>query len=313
MVELYIAAVLKYLRLEEREEAERVLREKLGSDPLSERETILSLGHPEECARTFFTTERSLIGSVYIGRYKQALKITIPLLAVILALSSIIPLFFQPVRITIALLATKTLIAAFNATYHSLFWITLIFIILSKAQVSLPKRKWDAPTAAKLLGEEDLTIKGSSMILDLVFQSLWFVALVFFFANVGWLAIYGRGTPIPLFGDAVRIYIIGWMVLALVNIGLTIYKYFAGAWNRPLFFVASTVELVGVIYTATVITRMHLYHPSFVALLSLGRLTIIARAIGALLIVLTLLEQINNGFSVISGTSPEKRSASILQ
>jgi hypothetical protein len=56
-----------------------------------------------------------------------------------------------------------------------------------------------------------------------------------------------------------------------------------------------------------------LYHPSFVALLSLGRLTIITRAIGALLIVLTLLEQINNGFSVISGTSPEKRSVSTLQ
>jgi hypothetical protein len=313
MQEHYIAAVLKHLKADEREKAERSLQEKFAENPASIRETILLLGHPEECARTFFTTERSLIGSAYIGRYKQALKITIPLLAAVLALSSIIPLFFQPVRITVALLVTKALIATFKAAYHSLFWITLIFIILSKAQVPLPKRRWDAARAAKLLGEEDLTIKRSSMIFDLVFQSLWLVALVFFFANAGWLAIYGRGTPIPLFSDAVRIYVIGWMVLALMNIGLTIYKYFASMWNRPLFFIASSVELIGVIYTTVVITRVDLYHPSFVALLSLGRLTIITRAIGALLIVLTLLEQINNGFSVISGTSPEKRSASTLQ
>ncbi|MCK9549108.1 MAG: hypothetical protein M0Q37_11410 [Sphaerochaeta sp.] len=301
MVDAYIGAVLSRLDRREREYAQEQLKEifALSTDVTA---TIGALGHPADCAIRFYAPKRWPVNREYRHGYRKSLAIAMASFSLILLLLLLIPPFFQPVRITASLLLQRALAAIFTALILSLGSVTLVFFILSSRPIVLKRRRWDEETMVRTLSIDDLAIKSSTIVLDMMFSLLWLGFLLTLLLHPLVVVLQGR----PVFSVMVRPVVVAWMLLALCSLILDSVKLKRRRYSRRLVVLESTLDSITLVYTTVVLTRWHLYHPDFVQLVGQARLKIVVQALLVIWIALTVLERANDVYTIFRSTAPEK-------
>jgi len=220
----------------------------------------------------------------------------------ILLLLLLIPPFFQPVRITASLLLQRALTAIFTALMLSLVSVTLVFFILSSRPYVLKRRRWDEETMLRTLSVDDLAIKSSTIVLDMMFSLLSLGFLLTLLTRPLLVVLQGR----PVFSVMIRPFVVGWMLFALCSLILGSVKLKRRRYSRQLVVLESILDSITLVYAAVVLTRWHLYHPDFVQLAGQARLKIIVQALMVIWIALTVLERANDVYTIFRSTAPEK-------
>jgi len=102
-------------------------------------------------------------------------------------------------------------------------------------------------------------------------------------------------TPVPLAAT-----ILSFIVSAL--------KWFKGRWTPTLFVLSASADLLGIVYFIFVVTRWQLYNPAFLTLFpgSMTRWQIIVKAASVVLLILTLIGNGDDAYTVFRKTRPDE-------
>lgn len=314
LIARYVEETVRHLpagdRAEVALELEANIQDMLGGDSSTENveRTLLALGSPAILARQYRAKERYLIGPDTFDLYVMVLKIVSLVVGLVTMVITLVSLFFAAEPTTIGLMISKVLSSIFGALTSSFLWVTITFAIMSYYQVNTALEEWDLKALRALEEAPTRRIKKGDSIGDMVGLSIFFLLLVVLFSRSDLLALYRKGVePIPLFvADALKPYIIGWMITAVLTFAVAVIKFSKGIWNTTLFMLSCATDLLGLCYFIFLSTRWSIYNPDFVAFIpgSMQRWQIIVKAGCTALAILTLISLLDDAYTVFRRTRP---------
>jgi hypothetical protein len=159
--------------------------------------------------------------------------------------------------------------AVFEGVIQGALWVTLIFVILERSGVQdgyLPftGRQWTPDD----LPDYPLNKKNRISRTEAVISILWtiiFTVLIYFKPQL--IAIYikdGNGSlnAIPLFNtETLRAYLVYILILALVQLGIFVWKLIAGRWSVPLAIAHAVYNGAFCILFIAILSNYALYNP----------------------------------------------------
>lgn len=285
LIELYIYEVTRRLPEQSREDIALELRSTI-EDMLPEnygeaevKEALGQLGDPAVLAAQYRDQPAYLIGPRYFDSYVQVMKMVIPIAVVIALLSLIANQIITysgevaPVDAAASLLS-KAIEAVLGTGVQTVFWITLVFVILERTGTGkeLPLngkfKAWtpDDLKDARYVPKEKV-IKKSEVFASLMWTAIW--GCVYFNAD-RLIGVYENGRigvamTTPVFNQEVLLSYWPFIVLILVlDVALAIYKWVVSQWTIPLAFLNVANHVLSAVVFAVMIRNAELLSPGFI-------------------------------------------------
>lgn len=284
LIDRYVYAVTEYLPEDIREDVGKELRTNI-EDMLPEHATekdiyqvLEELGSPWKLANEYNPRKRYLIGPGYYDKYLSTLKTVIGIC--ILVFTGIALLTWaldpqssgaQPENIS------KTIIdlisAVFQGALQGAFWVTIVFIILERCGVeagNIPyfNKKWTPGDLPVVPVSKSSRISRGETVVSMFFTIL-FTVLVYFRPQL--VAIYtkddaGTVNATPLFDtERLQSYIFIILLMAIIQLGLYVWKYLAGSWNKPLAIGNAIYNIASCILLIVVLNDNSLFNQDFIS------------------------------------------------
>ncbi|MGP0584460.1 HAAS signaling domain-containing protein [Paenibacillus timonensis] len=284
LIELYIYEVTRRLpeqsrgdiALELRSTIEDMLPEDYGEAEV--KEALSQLGDPAALAAQYRDQPAYLIGPRYFDSYVQVMKMVIPIAVVIALLSLIANQIITysgevaPVDAAASLLS-KAIEAVLGIGIQTVFWITLVFVILERTGTGkeLPLngkfKAWtpDDLKDARYVPKEKV-IKKSEVFFSLMWTAIW--GCVYFNAD-RLIGVYENGRfemTTPVFNQEVLLSYWPFIVLILVlDVALAIYKWVVSQWTIPIAFLNVANHVLSAVVFAVMIRNADLLSPGFIS------------------------------------------------
>ncbi|MGG3452629.1 HAAS signaling domain-containing protein [Paenibacillus rhizolycopersici] len=283
LIELYIYEVTRRLpeqsrgdiALELRSTIEDMLPEDYGEAEV--KEALSQLGDPAALAAQYRDQPAYLIGPRYFDSYVQVMKMVIPIAVVIALLSLIANQIITysgevaPVDAAATLLS-KAIQTVLGIGVQTVFWITLVFVILERTGTGkeLPLngkfKAWtpDDLKDARYVPKEKV-IKKSEVFFNLMWTAIW--GCVYFNAD-RLIGVYENGRfemTTPVFNQEVLLSYWPFIVLILVlDVALAIYKWVVSQWTVPIAFFNVANHVLSAVVFGVMIRNAELLAPGFV-------------------------------------------------
>ncbi|MGG1684351.1 hypothetical protein [Pseudalkalibacillus sp. NRS-1564] len=302
LIEVYIGEVTRRLPESIREDIELELRSTIGDmlpyDPSEEevKSALNELGSPVQMANGFRDWPMHLIGPQYFELYMKIIKMVLPISLVVTFITfmtinvidyngtgSLGDVFFN--------LMGDAIGGLWNTAIQTLFWITLIFVILERTDININRalKGWSADELEKVTSvPKKKKVAKSELFADLLFAAVW--ATLYFNAD-NLLGIIRNGKlDVPFFNNDVLLSY--WPLVSLTlltTVLLALYKVIVGYWTKRL----AIANAIHHVFATTVIVIMllndQLIHPDLTNLLSLSETyqNMILAAIGLFFILST--------------------------
>ncbi|MFD1177594.1 hypothetical protein ACFQ3W_14970 [Paenibacillus puldeungensis] len=284
LIELYIEEVVRRLpersrddiALELRSTIEDMLPDGYGEEEV--KQALTKLGDPAVLASEYKDQPMYLIGPRYYAYYIQLLKIILPIVAAVTLISLIADQLLSysgnPVNVTnLTALVEKAVWGMVEAGVQSVFWITLVVVILERsgsgglASAKGSRKEWtpDDLKNVRYIPKEKVIPKKE------VFYGLLWTAIfgcVYFNAD-RLLGIYENGgaglkLTAPVFNQDVLLSYWPSIVLILaLGVALGVYKWIVGKWNFPIAVLNAATHGVTLVLLAEMISHPQLFSPVF--------------------------------------------------
>jgi hypothetical protein len=316
LIDRYVAETIRHLSAADRPEVSRELeaniQDMVGNDDSEEHieQVLLEMGSPSVLAKQYRGKARYLIGPETFDFYWMVLKLVCLVVGIVTVVITLISLFFSETQMSLGMMIAKPLGSLFSALTSAFLWVTITFAIMDYYQVNTVAESWDAKALHSLEKAPTRVIKKSDSIADMVGLSVFFLLLVVLFSRPELVAIYRKeAAAVPLFiPSALKPYIIGWFATTILSFIVSALKWFKGRWTPSLFILSASVDLLGIVYFIFVATRWHIYNPSFLQIFpsSMTRWQIIVKAASVALLILTLIGNGDDAFTVFRRTRPDE-------
>ncbi len=259
LIERYILAVTERLPENIRYDVAEELRSNI-EDMLPEnategdiREVLERLGNPKKLAQEYNPTKRYLISPAIYDSYISVLKMVLGIAVTVITLIALLEIVLKgPSNIdnvnSYVELFVGIIEAAVTGAVQAAFWVTFVFAIIERTGINegeLPfvKKKWSLEDLPKAPVSKKSKISRAETAFSIFFTIL-FTTLIFFKPQL--IAIYVRtsGTTeiTPLFNsDRLQVYIVAILILALIQLCVSGWKFVQGNWNVRLA-IANTIQ-----------------------------------------------------------------------
>ena len=247
LIDKYVYAATKNLPEDTREDVIRELHanieDMLPENPTEDnvRQVLLELGNPKKLANEYSQTKRYLIGPSLYDNYISVLKLVTGIVAIVFACIALLDGIFAPTasgslfEISIETFV-NIIVAVIEGIVQGAVWVTIIFAVLERSGAKKGK-EWSPDD----LPEVPVSSKNKISRGETVFSMFWtvlFTALVYFKPQL--IAVYiggenGVTQTIPLIDiGGLRPYEYIIVILAIIQLGIFIWKFIAKHWNLPL-------------------------------------------------------------------------------
>ncbi|MDO6654384.1 hypothetical protein [Anaerobacillus sp. 1_MG-2023] len=283
LIEVYIGEVTRRLPESIREDIALELRSTIGDmlpdDPSEEevKSALNELGSPVQMANGFRDWPMHLIGPQYFELYMKIIKMVLPISLVVtfIAFMTINVIDYNGTRSlgdVFFNLMGDAIGGLWNTAIQTLFWITLIFVILERTDININRalKGWSADELEKVTSvPKKKKVAKSELFADLLFAAVW--ATLYFNAD-NLLGIIRNGkVDVPFFNNDVLLSY--WPLVSLTlltTVLLALYKVIIGYWTKRL----AIANAIHHVFATTVIVIMllndQLIHPDLTNLLSLS-------------------------------------------
>ncbi len=305
--------------MEVEKELKANIQDMLSDNPSEEEveQTLLSMGSPSSLAAKYRGSEQYLIGPATYDTYIMVLKIVALVVSLVTLVFTTLSFFFSPSGLSIFEMIAKALASIFSAASSAFLWVTITFAILERYQVKTDLKEWNLTELHNLEKIATREIKKKDSIADLVGLSIFFLFLGFMYMRGDLLAIYTQDREsIPLFvGEALRPYIIGWMLTTTIAFFVAMLKMVQGRWTKPLLGFSAASDLLGVFYFIFVATRWNIYNNTALLYfnLSLEWWQIIIKAACVVLLLLTLISIGEDTYTTLRRSEPAESGKAPVQ
>ncbi len=269
MIDRYVHAVTERLPEETREDVARELRvnieDMLPDNATKEdvRTVLEKLGNPNVLSNEYRQVKRYLIGPAMYDTYVPILKLVVGIAAIAFAFLALIGVIAEPTK-HISAMIVDVLSAAFEGAVMAFLWVTLIFVLLERVNIqegSLPlkKKKWSVDDLPPIVQHPGSRIKRSEIVISLFFTVVFTSILLFRPELFSWYEL--RDNSLQLVGpffDIVQLqnYIPAIAILAVIQLGLSIYKFLVLRWTLPLAII-NTLNNLGIVLLVCLMLNDH--------------------------------------------------------
>ncbi len=249
LIERYILAVTERLPEDIRDDVARELRSNIedmlpeAADENQVREVLEKMGNPRRLAEEYNPTKRYLIGPGLYDSYISVLKLVVGIAITVIAAVTILDWTFNmPQDINIPKMFSVLFEGIISGGLQAALWVTLAFAVTERTQMNegknpFSRKKWsvdDLPT--KPVSKKSRISRVETCVS--LFFTILFTTIVYFHPRL--IAVYlttgeGPAKVIPLF-DTERLgyYISAILILALIQLGASVWKFIQGRWTIPL-------------------------------------------------------------------------------
>ncbi|MCL6570053.1 MAG: hypothetical protein K6T88_00020 [Bacillus sp. (in: Bacteria)] len=282
LIDQYVNTVTTYLPEKDREIAEKQLCEKIDMRlPVNPTDADIQnvleqLGNPGLLANEYRQDKQYLIGPDLYYSYLSVLKVVIPVIAILSAVGSMLAAIWQTpidngiVEFQMDLFAT-IFSSIFEGAAQAFLWVTLIYFILQKRGVkakSIPifKQKWSVTDLSKLPPSSKAKIPRMESAIALFF-SVFFTSLLYFRPEIFGLYTASRGSLILeesfFVLEQLQSYMVLIIVLAVVQLGILIYKFITKQWTLPLAIVNTAYNAAICVLVSVMVADHSLFNLAF--------------------------------------------------
>ncbi len=283
LIDRYVYAVTEHLPEEIREDVGRELRsniEDMLPDDASDsdiRTALMELGNPGKLAEEYNTKKKYLIGPGLYSNYIMVLKLVTGICAAVFAGISIIEWMvnisdrgINPGIINLITVLLSVLISAvFEGFIQGALWVTLVFVILERSGIQdgyLPfaGRQWSPDDLPDYPLNKKNRISRAEAVISILWTIIW-TTLIYFKPQL--IAIYikeGNGSlnAIPLFNtEILQSYLVYILILALVQLGIFVWKLIAGRWSVSLAIANAVYNGAFCVLFIAILSNYALYNP----------------------------------------------------
>lgn len=283
LIDRYVYAVMQYLPESIREDVGKELRSNI-EDMLPEQPTkqdiyqvLEKLGSPRLLADEYNPQKRYLIGPGYYERYVSVLKMVVGICVIAFASIAIVVWAVEAksdLQTTdhIAKLISNVISSGFEGALQAALWVTLIFFIIERSGVeegSLPfsKKAWSPDSLPAIIQQtnQDKISRGETIVS--MFCTIIFTAI--FYLHPQLISIYikqsdGSMLATPLFQvERLQTYMPFILSLALIQLGVGIFKYVKGRWNLSVAICNAIHNLVLSIFLIVILNDKSIFHEKF--------------------------------------------------
>jgi hypothetical protein len=317
-IDRYAWAVTERLPEDTREDVARELRtniEDMLPDNATEEDVcavLEKLGNPAVLANEYRQGKRYLIGPALYDPYISVLKLVIGIAAIAFTFLALIGAISESGNHLTGMIV-DILSAAFEGAIMAFLWVTLIFALLERIGVqegNLPfkKKKWSVDDLPQVIPPPESKISRVEVVVDLILDVI-FISIFWFRPELfGWYESGDNGLRlVALVFDIVRLqtYIPAMVILAIIQFGMSVYKFIARRWTLPLAVVNTLGNLGIALLACLMLNDRSLFSQDLLSYIagvfstSIGRLeTYFGRGIPAFLVVFVIICGIDsiNGF-----------------
>lgn len=245
MIDRYIYAVTQHLPENIREDVSKELRSNI-QDMLPEdasdaqiKEVLEKLGNPAKLAVEYNPQKSYLIGPGVYNQYIKLLKLVTGIAAITLGCIAIFTGVFnfsavqKPEEIV-----SDVISAAMGGAMQGAFWVTLVFIIMERSGVHeghspFKNKKWTLEDLKAIPDYGKKKISRVSTTVEIFFTIL-FAALLIFRPEIIGVSLKGSGFVPILNAEILSAYTVGIVLLAIVSLGILVWKTIYPYWSIPL-------------------------------------------------------------------------------
>ncbi len=249
LIDRYVYAVTQYLPEGSREDISKELRSNI-EDMLPEEPTedevykvLKELGNPWMLANEYKPKKQYLIGPGLYDQYLYTLKLVVGICIAVFVALSVIAGGVESAKDGITVgdyshIFSGLISAITEGALQGAFWVSLVFVIIERSGVekgSLPffKKEWTPEDLPVLPVPKNRLISRVEIIVSICF-TVFFTAIIYFQPEL--IAIYEKGGShtniIPLFNvDRIQVFLPFILLVALLSLGISIWKYIQGSWN----------------------------------------------------------------------------------
>lgn len=290
LIEAYVYEVTNRLPEKMRDDIALELRstiEDMLPDDYSEEEVIsvlTKLGDPAQLAASYRDSPTYLIGPKVYDVYIWTMKMIIPWVIIITFLVHVIEsiVVFSGEESVLSVMINSIgiiIVKVISALIHTFFWVTIVFIViervgLSKDHKPLTKfgKQW-TPEQLKyvhIIPRKKAISKG-----EIIFGFIWTAIWVIFYLNADHLAGIYRTIDgelqmvMPAFNQAILMsYLPIVLLLALLEIGIGLYKWKERQWTIKLVTVNAVIKIFSVIVFIIIVTQPSLINEAVIPYLA---------------------------------------------
>lgn len=245
MIDRYIYAVTQHLPENIREDVSKELRSNI-QDMLPEdaseaqiKDVLEELGNPAKLAVEYNPQKRYLIGPGVYNQYIKLLKLVTGIAAITLGCIAIFTGVFnfsavqKPEEIV-----SDVISAAMGGAMQGAFWVTLVFIIMERSGVHeghspFKNKKWTLEDLKAIPDYGKKKISRVSTTVEIFFTIL-FASLLIFRPEIIGVSLKGSGFVPILNAEILSTYTVGIVLLAIVSLGILVWKTIYPYWSIPL-------------------------------------------------------------------------------
>ncbi len=245
MIDRYIYAVTQHLPENIREDVSKELRSNI-QDMLPEdasdaqiKEVLEKLGNPAKLAVEYNPQKSYLIGPGVYNQYIKLLKLVTGIAAITLGCIAIFTGVFnfsdvqKPEEIV-----SDVISAAMGGAMQGAFWVTLVFIIMERSGVHeghspFKNKKWTLEDLKAIPDYGKKKISRVSTTVEIFFTIL-FASLLIFRPEIIGVSLKGSGFVPILNAEILSTYTVGIVLLAIVSLGILVWKTIYPYWSIPL-------------------------------------------------------------------------------
>lgn len=284
LIDRYVYAVMKYLPEELREDIGKELRANIEDMLPKEctedeiKQVLMSLGSPSKLAGEYNPRKRYLIGPSLYDKYISTLKIVTGIGAVVAAgialLVWIVEISTQGFLISnITKLIQELISSGIVGAFQAVFWVTAVFIILERSgieegQIPFFNRQWTPDDLPEMNHDNKRRISRGETVFSM-FATILITALIYFQPQL--IAFYMLGenesisfTPIFNIERLQQLYMPIILILALIQLGMFIWKFIIESWNVPLAIINAIYNIVTCILVVMMLNDISLLNTEFI-------------------------------------------------
>lgn len=282
LIERYVYAVTEHLPEDIRDDVGKELRANI-EDMLPDNPTdadvykvLEELGNPYKLASEYNPKKRYLIGPGLYDRYISVLKLVIGICAAVFFGLCVFgwamePPFGEDMTRNFTSLFTDLFSAVFEGVLQAALWVTIVFVVLERNGVEsgyLPfgNKKWTPNDLPEVPVQNKKKISRGETVFSMIL-TIFFTAFLYF--QPEYIALYYKGVDrsmkiIPLFASEVlRSYMSIIVLLAVLQIGIFIWKFIRGNWNVALAIANALYNVAISILLIVMLNDNSLFNPNF--------------------------------------------------
>lgn len=286
LIDRYVYAVTENLKEDIKEDVSRELRtnieDMLPDEPTENnvREVLEKLGNPKKLASEYGDSKRYLIGPELYDNYIYVLKLVTGIVAAVVVCASLLEKIFS-LSPDAGFLGTGigifagVISAGIEGAIQGALWVTIVFVILERTGTTNVnygkgtglKNKWSVNDLPEIpVGGKGKISRGET-VFSMIFTVI-FTALIY--TNAHLIGIYttsegGLTLSESLFNDErLKFYMPMFLIVALFQFGVYVWKFVAGRWNTPLAIVNSIFNVASCILMYVMVKDSTLINEGFI-------------------------------------------------